>query len=62
MSSKGFADTATANAAAGLSGRYGGKSPRIGMAIDLAVAGVNYPVPDAGGSPDGPDYAGPLHP
>ena len=43
MSSKGFADTATASAAAGLSGRYGGKSPRIGMAIDLAVAGVELP-------------------
>ena len=33
----------SAAAAAGLSGRYGGHSPRIGMAQDLAQAGVELP-------------------
>ena len=33
----------SAAAAAGLSGRYGGHSPRIGMAQDLGEAGVELP-------------------
>ena len=47
--------------AAGLAGAYSGHSPRIGMAVDLAAAGVELARADGDGPLEVTDDAGALH-